>query len=573
MAENKTKSLSGYLLGLELIVFVTSLVLLESIFLLFRIGIHPIGFLGAIFITTAWLFWCNEENTYQYVFLYILIGILLLFFIVLINLCLYDYSYDGKAIHQIAMANLKDGWNPVYESADTFYERFPELNQLYSSPAIWIDHYAKASWIFGAVFYQLTGSVEAGKSLNLLFCIAFFLIIADSLKKFGLKKRQTYLIAFLCSFNPVSISEMFSSYLDGSLGISLFLIILSLIESENPYYQRNRKHLATSLTCGILICTNLKYTGFAYAAVFCFSFYIFHLITVFIKNPKNFGITWAKITGYYCIIVSIAILVIGSNSYVRNQLDHHHIFYPLMGPNKIVFSEGRPENFEEMNFYKQFFLMLFSKCENLLKEDVTLKIPFTFSWDEWRVTTCDTRRSGFGPWFSGIFLISLGIIVWELKDSWKTNPWKRNLLLEIMLPSLLLIGIVEHSWVARYSPYLYLIPILSLIMLFKRMNKTQEKNSRHFLYLILPVCMTINMLAFGPVLAKILVRNYQFHKAFAEMKKSPMVLCHLSEKNHGGTVYNLRDQGIHYLFTLEEISDCMSLPELHLDYRILEDEM
>ena len=97
MAENKTKSLSGYLLGLELIVFVTSLVLLESIFLLFRIGIHPIGFLGAIFITTAWLFWCNEENTYQYVFLYILIGILLLFFIVLINLCLYDYSYDGRS--------------------------------------------------------------------------------------------------------------------------------------------------------------------------------------------------------------------------------------------------------------------------------------------------------------------------------------------------------------------------------------------------------------------------------------------------------------------------------------------
>ena len=48
---------------------------------------------------------------------------------------------------------LKNGWNPIYESARSFVNGYFNDSKI-DSCAIWIDHYGKASWIFAGIFMR-----------------------------------------------------------------------------------------------------------------------------------------------------------------------------------------------------------------------------------------------------------------------------------------------------------------------------------------------------------------------------------------------------------------------------------
>src|SRR5690606_8327887 len=93
---------------------------------------------------------------------------------------IYDKSWDGMAYHQIAIIELSEGWNPVYESLpmeeqdSKYFDRKIILNR-------WVNHYGKGLEIFATVMMGVSGSIESGKVFNGLlmaaaFCTALYLL-------------------------------------------------------------------------------------------------------------------------------------------------------------------------------------------------------------------------------------------------------------------------------------------------------------------------------------------------------------------------------------------------------------
>ena len=87
-----------------------------------------------------------------------LIAILTVVASIFISKSIYDTSYDGQMYHMLAISFLKNNWNPLYN---------PEFPL-----SIWIQYYAKASWMLGTYLYVLTPSIEAGKAINLISAVA-----------------------------------------------------------------------------------------------------------------------------------------------------------------------------------------------------------------------------------------------------------------------------------------------------------------------------------------------------------------------------------------------------------------
>ena len=82
---------------------------------------------------------------------------------------------------------------------------------------------------------------------------------------------------------------------------------------------------------------------------------------------------------------------------------------------------------------------------------------------------------GFGPLYSGIFIISGILTIYMI------YKFVRERKFETLVPYLLIIfGMVililatDGSWWARYTPYLYLLPIFNVIYLVNRKNKISK---------------------------------------------------------------------------------------------------
>ena len=51
---------------------------------------------------------------------------------------------------------------------------------------------------------------------------------------------------------------------------------------------------------------------------------------------------------YFTITVLIAVLLVGSNTYVKNLIDYKNPFYPLMGENKVdIMTSMQPPSFNK----------------------------------------------------------------------------------------------------------------------------------------------------------------------------------------------------------------------------------
>ena len=82
----------------------------------------------------------------------------------------------------------------------------------------------------------------------------------------------------------------------------------------------------------IIIISNVKFTGLAYCGIFCLGYYIYYVIKKLEgKELKNI----ISNTSYFILVVIIAVMVVGSSSYVRNTFEHQNPFYPLLGRDKV----------------------------------------------------------------------------------------------------------------------------------------------------------------------------------------------------------------------------------------------
>ena len=153
-------------------------------------------------------------------------------------------------------------------------------------------------------------------------------------------------------------------------------IIVMLFGISDKRYELDEKIKYFSLFGLIVFCVNIKFTGLAYAGVFCLLFYIIWIIYSIIN--KDFTTAFIKNTVFYIITCVIAIVLVGFSTYVTNTMDHGHPFYPLAGEGKKdIMTGNQPTAFNNINGVQRLMISIFSKTENIAGDKLPdLKFPF-----------------------------------------------------------------------------------------------------------------------------------------------------------------------------------------------------
>jgi len=206
-----------------LLVFIGINILLTSLLFLCHISISYINIFASIILTAIFIYFFYKYKSKIQCIIASIIAIIV--FAISIYICshTYDTTWDGNTYHKLAIGMLKDGWNPVYQSAESFIN--DDVTNIGIEDdgrnSIWIEHYPKASWIFSANIYSVTNNIESAKIINILIMyVAFGIIINYLYKKTNI--IFSFLISLLVCINPISIVQAFSYYIDGLMGLCIY---------------------------------------------------------------------------------------------------------------------------------------------------------------------------------------------------------------------------------------------------------------------------------------------------------------------------------------------------------------
>lgn len=487
----------------------------------------------------------------------ILLGFIIFTGVTFVEGKIYDTTADGNTYHKLAIGALKNGWNPNYEDSQDF--DIEDGNPFDISEdninTLWIDHYAKGTEIFASVIYAFTGNIESGKGYTiLLMYIAFGILFSYLYQNKKLSLIASLAISILLPFNAITVVQVFNYYVDGALMISILLILFACI-IESMGEKENQKENLFVLASGILLCINIKFTGLAFAGIFCLAFYIYWMIKAARQGKEELVKQLKTYTIFYTVIVIVSIGIVGYSSYMRNMIDHGNPLYPLYGEGHVdnMVVQEQPSSFADKNHLEIFLISMFSKGVNVSptysSENVqpTLKIPFTTSVEEIKnYSIPDIRMSGFGPLFSGIFILSVIGTIYIIIRLVKEKNW--NLLIPygiILGITAILILALDGGYWARYIPYVYAVPIIVLTYLLW----DKHRKLHYVLGMLLAVIMFINV----ALVTCATLKSARDNDAYVGQRINEFVqYCHDHEivniqLNHSGVqgaLYNIDDRNV-----------------------------
>jgi len=387
----------------------------------------------------------------------------------------YDASFDGEWYHQETVYRLKNGYNPAHQ-----FLPVPADEQLIDNSNNWcestavntrekpgviltnlkflnMNHFSKGGEIIEASIYQVTNRIESGKAANAIILFASFFLSLSLLYKvdrIGIKTK--WLLAFILSFNPVSVKELFTYCVDGFGGSLLLCLLLTFcLLLLQPNRNRNYYYL---LGCLLILTVNVKFTMLVFACIYMFGFLLVMLIFKKTGLIKNTLITAsvAMIIGVFCC---------GFNPYVTNTVQKHDLFYGL-DATRVEIKRLTPTPFLTLNRFETLFLSLTSHQSWDLVDKSTVsqipKIPFTVNKNDILSSDVEPGISAFGPFYSGSMLTAIMILVIAIIYWRKTQAFKYAVLAILII--LVTVLIIPDPWWMRFVPQLWLIPIIVLVM-------------------------------------------------------------------------------------------------------------
>lgn len=531
-------------LGQIILFFIGIDITLYSTLLIFGFEINKYLYPSSLAIAAILTLYLNKNNLNKTIYYTSLIcSLLFLFVISLLCSTIIDYSWDGNAYHKTAIGFFANGWNPVYETAKDFVlKEFPAISQ---SDYIWEEHYPKATWFFAASSYLFWGSIETGKSYNLLMMLATFSLIFS----FLIKKKASFLFSLIFSLaaalNPIAIAQCFTFYVDGFLQLCILLLIFEFyvyLETND-----NKIKIATLLSISFLliITINIKFTGLLFSF-----FYIIFFLLYYLYQNKQLKTTF--FLGLFFLAVGLfSTFWVGESSYTKNIIYNGNLVYPLLGEGKFdIITPMSP--FTEVNRFFNLFTSIFSELDNFLYSSgrtASLKIPFSIHSSELKnLIYTDSRISGFGILFSGILIISLVLFVLFFKS--KRIYLKSKFLFGYALfTSAFFCIVITESWWARYSPYIYFIVLLGLIAT----QSFQKVTIRRTITLIFGFLLITNNLLF---LSGVVDFNNINKIIKNEIKKTKNhEVCLKNTTRAPGLIFNFIDSGAKITSSCKSIND------------------
>lgn len=541
-----------YEVGFSILLFLVTIVWLSTFF--FILGVPIKAFIIPIsFMVSVWLaVYIGRMDARQGIFLFSIV-ISIIFICAANSTYVYDFSYDGNTYHKTTIGLLKNGWNPIYQSFEDAALTLRIIPDNYVWP-IWYDHYPKASWIIGAAFYKFSGNIEMGKCMNVLIVLAAGFMLLGRLNEYQLfNKYIRPIFSVLVVINPITLPQSQSYYNDGMMQMLIYITILSLVNLTVHKRKEKCRQDWLAIFMAIHLGLNIKYSGLIFWGVYCAGFYFYWLISDLVNKNGDVKKNFIDSSLFYVLAVGSAICFTGSTSYIRNLIYHKNLLYTMVGKDKIeIIASMLPDSYANKPYVLQFICSLFSHAANIsagseLKP--SLKLPFAFNVAEIETGSLfDLRIGGWGLLFSGIFLISLCVLILECVHDYKKKQRKdiwKILLFVIALTFIQTIFVPGLAW-ARYFAHLFIVPTCATgILLYKKNRK------EFFLGCMVLILLILNLVNFS---------YYNFERINIS-QKSRLELDHLSKLsevnpvlihlNGGecmqGYLFNLMDANINYI--------------------------
>lgn len=541
---------------IDLIFF--SIVITTTLFFL-NITVTPINFIFSVFCSSVICFYSNK-NIKKTIWI-TLFGILILIVTIVICEHTFDFSWDGNTYHKTMTAFMKNGWNPLKV---TFYDyAASDIPSCAVLSKTWLDAYPKGAEIFAACIYAITGNIEGGKCFNILACIAMCFISCGFLgETTSLRRGQKIICSILLALNPVAFSQFFTYYIDGLLWQFFLLCIFCLAYLTLCEDGRLIKYCYYMIFISIVIGLNLKFSSLIYFGIPCIVFFVYWVI----KKRKELKQSdeKRKIMSRFAILALGAIsgtCYVGATSYMINLLRHKNPVYTMIGEGATdLITVQLPDVYQNMNNISRFICSLFSKTNGSKTiEQVEWKIPFTIYKSEFLPAhSCDVRTAGWGILFSGIFIISMAVIIFALI---RYHKIKKEVCHAIYLFFGIMIGAIIFvpglCW-ARYFGALFYVPVCAMIYLFMEYNK-RNKTMYNVLAVVIAVLLGANMIPNIVFSDEILTDEYSvIENELQEFKniteENEVVVGYNNRARFSGRIFTLEDMGITD-FTFGEVDE------------------
>lgn len=536
-----------YNAALIFIFMFVNLLIISSMLYFFDISMSIFHLPVSIVLAGLEVFLINKKTINNIIYSFI---IFLCVFLVSIFLAghVYDMSYDGNAYHKLAVGLLKDGYNPFYQDVEEFDKKLENYKN-----AIWVEHYPNATWIYGASLYKITGNIETAKSYNVWILFVIFFIISYLVNKFFKNKLFAILMGGVLVLYPIIWEQIFTLYVDAFLGFIFFLTIIYMY-----LFVKDDQKIENIFILGalLIILMNIKFTGLLYGGLFCIAYYLYYL---FRKVKNREFIHLINNTLFFIIIVLVGILVVGSSTYMKNTFDHKNPFYPLMGKDKIdIMTYLQPASFKDKSAIEKNFYSLFSRTANIgvfNNGEPELKVPFTYNDYEVFQIGVDTRIGGYGVFFGGLFLISLLILIGYFILLLIKKEYDDLIFLGLpFIVIFLIMFIVSDSWWARYSPQLFLIPVMAVYVLMKNKNLIIK-----FGGVVLLLILGFNTVIICRQVISSTIPNSGKTRINLKENENKKMNIHLVSEDYSGVLYNLKDYKIKYHYKEDSLKEGKTL--------------
>lgn len=427
-----------------------------------------------------------------------------------------DTTVDGQTYQGTAMAKLARGWNPVKDPQN-----------IDPVPYTWIldniVQFPKAHWIDEAAILKVTGNLEAGKAINIIFATSSFLLLLSLFLNLGCSKTISTSLALLISLNPVTLNQLFCYYCDGLVSSLIICFVACCILLVHRY---NRLSLALLALVTINL-ANLKFGALGLlivmGSVYCIA------LVVFRKRTQA-----SKIIPVFCLSLGFAVLFVGYNPYITNYKTGGHPFYPYnsfseSNPTRIMQEKYQtPANFRGRGPVHSLLFSIFSHASSNYQPETNtfgparLKWPFTFTLSELKeFEAVDTRAGGWGPLFGGAFLLS--IIAFVLLFRRKQPGAAFRVLLIVLLGVLSSVLALPDHWWARFAPHVALIPlaIVGYIVIF------EGRRMKTFAWIIAGILALNSLLIAIPCFHHGVLESRALNRQLSAMaaKSTPTLVC------------------------------------------------
>ncbi|WP_233855572.1 hypothetical protein [Paraburkholderia sp. HD33-4] len=397
-----------------------------------------------------------------------------------------EFSYDGLNYHVATPLLLDHGLTGVTGSKAL-------------GGAFWAAHYPKAFEYFAYTAKALTSRFNSGKSFTLLLSVPACVALMRLFQSAGISARAALLAAATCVYNPVALGQITTFYVDAAHYYCWTIFSVNLL-----FALKGRPNSGVQLGIALVLLIGSKLTGPVFAAISILVFFA----AAFISGAKrNFLVNHKRLIGQLAISSFVAFAVVGYSPYVENMVAGKHMFYPVLGKDKVDIIGGKASaHFLAMNPLHRLFVSYFSipmNCSSCSNPEPTYVPSSTNLLQSFiALHTADTRFAGFGPFFGVMLIACLASFLWRKKAG-------GDVVKIFFIATLVIVLAHPQSWWARYVPMFYVVPFLVI---------AGFSTSRRLFYVAIAFGIANSLLAAASVTGYIILKETHYMNAVAAVR-------------------------------------------------------